>query len=79
MQANSTREIVKVRDRLDAWREAAQRAYDAAPNETPRHYAVRARNGNLVANYGALIAQLDAVIQTETQPQLIQERHDATI
>ena len=79
MEYNSTREIVKVRDRLTAWREAAQRAHDAAPNETPRHYAVRARNGNLVANYGALIAQLDAVIQTETQPQLIQERHDATI
>jgi hypothetical protein len=63
MQANSTREIVKVRDRLTAWQEAAQRTVDA----TFPGYAINARSRNLVANYGALIAQLDAVIQTETR------------
>jgi len=63
MQANSTREIVKVRDHLKAWQEAAQRSVDYTPNA-----AVVARSRNLVANYGALIAQLDAVIQAETQP-----------
>ena len=64
MQANSTREIVKVRDRLKAWQEAAQRTCDA----TFPDYAINARAANLVTNYGALIAQLDAVIQAETQP-----------
>jgi hypothetical protein len=64
MQANSTREIVKVRDRLTAWQEAAQRTVDATFPDT---HGLHARSKNLVANYGALIAQLDAVIQTETR------------
>ena len=61
MEANSIREIVKVRDRLEAWQEASQRSVDANPN----HPVIRIRNSNLVTNYGALIKQLDAVIEAE--------------
>jgi|TARA_R110000737_G_scaffold177877_1_gene202437 hypothetical protein len=61
MEANNIRELVKVRDRLDAWKETAERSVEANPN----HPAIRIRNSNLVANYGALIKQLNAVIETE--------------
>lgn len=62
IQANSLRELVKVRDRLDAWKETAQRSVEANPN----HPAIRIRNSNLVTNYEALIKQLNAVIEEET-------------
>tara|TARA_R110000765_G_scaffold151856_1_gene254479 strand:- start:501 stop:692 length:192 start_codon:yes stop_codon:yes gene_type:complete len=61
MEANNIRELVKVRDRLDAWKETAERSVEANPN----HPAIRIRNSNLVTNYGALIKQLNAVIETE--------------
>ena len=62
IQANSLRELVKVRDRLDAWKETAERSVEANPN----HPAIRVRNSNLVTNYEALIKQLNAVIEEET-------------
>jgi NMD protein affecting ribosome stability and mRNA decay len=60
MEANSIRELVKVRDRLDAWRETAQRSVDYS--ERP---GLRIRSRNLVTNYEALIKQLNAVIEVE--------------
>ena len=61
MEANSIRELVKVRDRLDAWKETAERKV---------HYtatmSVKQQNENLVTNYEALIKQLNAVIEEET-------------
>jgi hypothetical protein len=60
MQANNIRELVKVRDRLDAWRETAQRSVDYTPDA-----GVVWRSRNLVTNYEALIKQLDQVIETE--------------
>jgi hypothetical protein len=62
MEANNIRELVKVRDRLDAWKETAERSVEANPN----HPAIRIRNSNLVTNYEALIKQLNAVIEEET-------------
>jgi hypothetical protein len=62
MEANSIRELVKVRDRLEAWKETAERSVEANPN----HPAIRIRNSNLVTNYEALIKQLDQVIEEET-------------
>jgi len=62
IQANSLRELVKVRDRLDAWKETAERSVEANPN----HPAIRIRNSNLVTNYEALIKQLNEVIEEET-------------
>ena len=62
MEANSIRELVKVRDRLDAWKETAERSVEANPN----HPVIRIRNSNLVTNYEALIKQLDQVIEVET-------------
>ena len=59
IQANSIRELVKVRDRLEAWKETAERSVEANPN----HPAIRIRNSNLVTNYEALIKQLNAVIE----------------
>ena len=64
MEANSIRELVKVRDRLEAWKETAQRGVDTA--HAKNHPAIRIRNSNLVTNYEALIKQLDQVIEVET-------------
>ena len=61
MQANSIRELVKVRDRLEAWQETAQRSVDYGMPDS----GVRSLSKNLVLNYGALIKQLDQVIETE--------------
>mgnify|MGYP003640166322 FL=1 len=61
MEANNIRELVKVRDRLDAWKETAERSVEANPN----HPAIRIRNSNLVTNYEALIKQLNAVIEED--------------
>ena len=55
IQADSIRELVKVRDRLDAWKETAERSVEANPN----HPA----NSNTIFFYEALIKQLDAVIE----------------
>jgi hypothetical protein len=60
MQPNNIRELVKVRNKLEAWQEAAQRSVDHTPDS-----AVVARSRNLVSNYGALIAQLDDVLSAE--------------
>ena len=62
IQADSIRELVKVRDRLEAWKETAERSVEANPN----HPVIRVRNSNLVTNYEALIKQLNAVIEEET-------------
>jgi hypothetical protein len=64
MEANSIRELVKVRDRLEAWKETAQRSVETA--HAKNHPAIRIRNSNLVLNYEALIKQLDQVIEVET-------------
>ena len=61
MEAPCIRELVKVRDRLEAWKETAQRGVDTA--HAKNHPAIRIRNSNLVTNYEALIKQLDAVIE----------------
>jgi hypothetical protein len=51
IQADSIRELVKVRDRLEAWKETAERSVEANPN----HPAIRFSNSNLVTIYEALI------------------------
>ena len=60
MHPNNIRELVKVRDRLEAWQEAAQRSVDYTPDP-----AVVSRSRHLAVNYGALVAQLDAVLKAE--------------
>ena len=58
IQANSIRELVKVRDKLDAWRETAQRSVDYVADR-----GIHQQNKNLVANYSSLIEQLAQVIE----------------
>ena len=58
IQANSIRELVKVRDKLDAWRDTAQRSVDYVADR-----GIHQQNKNLVANYSSLIEQLDQVIE----------------
>ena len=58
IQANSIRELVKVRDKLDAWRETAQRSVDYVADR-----GIHQQNKNLVANYSSLIEQRDQVIE----------------
>ena len=61
IQADSIRELVKVRDKLEAWKETAQRKADYHPI-----MSIQQQNRNLVANYGTLIEQLEDVIDDLT-------------
>ena len=61
IQADSIRELVKVRDKLEAWQETAQRKADYHPI-----MSIQQQNRNLVANYGTLIEQLEDVIDDLT-------------
>ena len=61
IQANTIRDLRKVRDRLAAWKETAQRKADYHPI-----MSMQQQNRNLAANYGALIEQVEDVIEDLT-------------